>query len=65
MKEYRRKREKVIYIVPRTANYLRFLAFLVSGSYAPVVLMPRWFVCPVFYGMLINSSSVVLLFVIT
>jgi hypothetical protein len=24
-----------------TANYLRFLAFLVSGSYAPVVLMPR------------------------
>ncbi len=37
--EYRRKREKVIHIVPRTANYLRFLAFLVSGSYAPVVLM--------------------------
>jgi hypothetical protein len=31
----------VIYIVPMTDNYLRFLAFLVSGSYAPVVLMPR------------------------
>ncbi len=26
--------------IPMTANYLRFLAFLVSGSYAPVVLMP-------------------------
>jgi hypothetical protein len=24
-----------------TANYLRFLAILVSGVYAPVVLMPR------------------------
>jgi hypothetical protein len=32
----------VYHIVPRTAKYLRFLAFLVSGSYAPVVLMP----CP-------------------
>jgi hypothetical protein len=41
MKEYWRKREKVIHIVPRTANYLRFLAFLVRGSYAPVFLMPR------------------------
>jgi hypothetical protein len=27
-----RKREKVIHIVPRTANYLRFFVFLVSGS---------------------------------
>ncbi len=36
-----RKRENVIHIIPRTANYLRFLAFLVSGSYAPVVLMPH------------------------
>ncbi len=27
-----RKWQKVIYIVPRTANYLRFLAFLVGGS---------------------------------
>jgi hypothetical protein len=31
----------VVHIVPTTANYLRFLAFLVNGSYAPVVLMPR------------------------
>jgi hypothetical protein len=30
----------VHHIIPRTANYLRFLAFLVSGSYAPVVLSP-------------------------
>jgi hypothetical protein len=34
----------VIHVVHRTANYLRFLAFLVS------VFMPRWFLCPVFYG---------------
>ncbi len=31
----------VVHNVPTTANYLRFLAFLVRGSYAPVVLMPR------------------------
>jgi hypothetical protein len=31
----------VHHIIPRTANYLRFSAFLVSGSYAPVILMPR------------------------
>ncbi len=31
----------MIHTVPRTANYLRFSAILVSGSYAPVVLMPR------------------------
>jgi hypothetical protein len=37
----RRKREKVIHILSRTANYLRFLAFLASGSYALVVLMPH------------------------
>jgi hypothetical protein len=36
-----RKREEVILIVPRTANYLRFMAFLVSGSYTLVVLMPH------------------------
>ncbi len=35
------KEGKVIHIVPRTADYLRFMAFLVSGSYAPVVLMPH------------------------
>jgi hypothetical protein len=28
-------------MVPTTANYLRFLAFLVSVSYAPMFLMPR------------------------
>jgi hypothetical protein len=33
-----REREKRL---STSANYLRFLAFLVSGSYAPVVLMPR------------------------
>jgi hypothetical protein len=34
--------EKVIHIVPRTANYLRFLAYLVSGLYALVLmLMPH------------------------
>jgi hypothetical protein len=37
----RKKRRNVVHIVPTTANYLRFLAFLVSGAYAPVVLMPR------------------------
>jgi hypothetical protein len=31
----------VVHIVPTTANYLRFLAFLVFVSYAPVFLMPR------------------------
>jgi hypothetical protein len=31
----------VHHIIPRTAKYLIFLAILVSGSYAPVVLMPR------------------------
>jgi hypothetical protein len=36
-----RKGEAVVHIVPTTANYLRFLAILVSGAYAPVVLMPR------------------------
>ncbi len=41
MEEYWRKREKVIHIVPRSANYLIVLAFLVSGSHAPVVLMSR------------------------
>ncbi len=35
------KGEAVAHIVPTTANYLRFLAILVSGAYAPVVLMPR------------------------
>jgi hypothetical protein len=35
------KGEMVVHIVPTTANYLSFFAFLVSGSYAPVVLMPR------------------------
>ncbi len=45
MQEYWRKREKVINNVHRTANYLRFLAFLVSGSYAPVVLMPHLLRC--------------------
>jgi hypothetical protein len=33
--------EAAVHIVPTTANYLRFLAILVSGSYAPVVIMPR------------------------
>jgi hypothetical protein len=36
-----RKGEAVVHIVPTTANYLRFLDFLVSVSYAPVFLMPR------------------------
>jgi hypothetical protein len=31
----------VHHIVPRTAKYFTFLAFFMSGSYAPVVLMPR------------------------
>ncbi len=36
-----RKREAVVHIVPMTANYLSFLAFFVSVSYAAVFLMPR------------------------
>jgi hypothetical protein len=36
-----RKGEAVVHIIPTTANYLRFLALLVSGAYAPVVLMPH------------------------
>jgi hypothetical protein len=31
----------VVHIVSTTANYLNFFAFLVSGAYAPVVLIPR------------------------
>jgi hypothetical protein len=34
------KGEVVVHIVPTTANYLRFLAYLVSVSYALVFLMP-------------------------
>jgi hypothetical protein len=41
MKDLVRKGEAVVHIVPMTANYLRFLAILVSGAYAPMVLMPR------------------------
>jgi hypothetical protein len=41
VEEQQRKGETVVHIIPTTANYLRFLAFLVSGSYAPVVLMPQ------------------------
>ena len=41
MQDLVRKGEAVVHIVPTTANYLRFLAILVSGAYAPVVLMPR------------------------
>ncbi len=41
LRNNREREKKVIHIVPRTANYHRFLAFLVSGSYAPVVFMPR------------------------
>ncbi len=36
-----RKGEAIVHIVPTTAYYLRFLAILVSGAYAPVVLMPH------------------------
>ncbi len=36
-----RKGEKVDHVVPTLDNYLRFLAYLVSVSYAPVFLMPR------------------------
>jgi hypothetical protein len=35
-----------------TANYLRFLAFLVSGSYTPVVLMNRVLRLPKLEGIL-------------
>ncbi len=38
---YVEKGEAAVHIVPMTANYLRFLAILVSGRYAPVVIMPR------------------------
>jgi hypothetical protein len=41
MEDLVRKREAVVHIVLTTANYLRFLAILVSGAYALVVLMPR------------------------
>jgi hypothetical protein len=46
-----RKGEKVDHIVPRLANYLNFLAYLVSVSYAcPVFLMPaQCFLCPLFH----------------
>ena len=30
-------------LVPISANYPRFFSTLVSGSYAPVILKPRWF----------------------
>ncbi len=36
-----RKGEAAVHIVPTTANYLRFLAILVSVSNAPAFLMPR------------------------
>ena len=36
-----KKGEKVHHIVPKFSKYLRFLDFLVSGAYAPVVLVPR------------------------
>jgi hypothetical protein len=42
MQDLVKKVEAVVHIVPMTAIYLRFLAFLVSVSYAPVFLMP----CP-------------------
>jgi hypothetical protein len=41
MQDLVRKGEAVVHIVPTTANYLRFLAILVSGAYAQVVRMPR------------------------
>jgi hypothetical protein len=31
----------VVHIIPKTANYFRFLVILVSGSYASVILMPH------------------------
>jgi hypothetical protein len=39
-----RKGEMVDHIVPTLANYLRFLAYLLSVSYALV------FLCPIFHG---------------
>jgi hypothetical protein len=41
-----RNNKTVVHTVPTTANYLRFLAFLMSGSYAPLVLIPRlqWYI---------------------
>ncbi len=50
-----KREKKVILIVPRTANYLRFLAFIVSGSYAPVVLRPRLLWC--FYAHLFDYET--------
>ncbi len=35
MQDLVRKGEAVVHIVPTTANYLRFLAILVSGAYGP------------------------------